>query len=75
MENKETNSEEKVHIADISCDVIFKVIPTRYLHVIGLFMGKVQIASYCMDGINSNNRALSKDFLSSAVEQQYLHKH
>ena len=46
---------EALHIADVSCRAIFKKVPSRYLSITGLFIGKIKVASYCMDGCSSKD--------------------
>jgi hypothetical protein len=50
-----TKENEKKHLADVSLYAEWKVVPSRYLHVIGLYIGRFKVASYCMDGINSKS--------------------
>lgn len=49
------NKVEKLFIANIECYTYFKKISSQYLSITGLFIGKVKIASYCMDGCNSKD--------------------
>lgn len=44
-----------IKIADISCYAYFKRVPTQYLHIIGLFIGKVKVATYYIDGCSSKD--------------------
>jgi hypothetical protein len=46
---------EVLHIADVSCRAIWKKVPSQYLSITGLFIGKVKVASYCMDGCSSKD--------------------
>ena len=46
---------EALHIADVSCRAIFKKVPSRYLSITCLFIGKIKVASYCMDGCSSKD--------------------
>lgn len=46
---------DALHIADVSCCAIFKKVPSQYLSITGLFIGKVQVASYCRDGCSSKD--------------------
>ena len=54
---KETNEEtgQAFAIHNVSCCAVWKTVPTRYLHVQGLFIGKVKVATYCMDGTGSKS--------------------
>jgi hypothetical protein len=55
MNKKQNNNnaqEQQLFIAYISCCVYFKRIPTQHLNITGLFIGKVKIATYCMDGLS-----------------------
>ena len=59
MKNKEQTQQEPqveaLHIADVSCRAIWKKVPSQYLSITGLFIGKVKVASYCMDGCSSKD--------------------
>lgn len=44
-----------LHIADVSCSAIWKNVPSQYLSITGLFIGKVKVATYCMDGCSSKD--------------------
>ena len=59
MKNEEKTTKEQqveaLHIADVSCRAIWKKVPSQYLSITGLFIGKVKVASYCMDGSNSKD--------------------
>jgi hypothetical protein len=59
MKNEEQISKEPqtevLHVADVSCRAIFKKVPSQYLSIIGLFIGKLKVASYCMDGCSSKD--------------------
>jgi hypothetical protein len=59
MKNKEQTPKEPqaeaLHIADVSCRAIWKEVPSQYLSITGLFIGKVKVASYCMDGCSSKD--------------------
>ena len=59
MKNKEQTPKEPqaeaLHIADVSCRAIFKKVPSQYLTITGLFIGKIKVASYCMDGYSSKD--------------------
>ena len=46
---------EALHIADVSCRAIFKKVLSQYLSITGLFIGKVKVASYCMDGCSAKD--------------------
>lgn len=56
-ENKNLNEAENsaLNIADVSCRAIWKKVPSQYLSITGLFIGKVKVASYCMDGCSSKD--------------------
>lgn len=41
---------ELIHIGDVSFNVYWKEVPSRYLSIKGLYVGKLKIASYCIDG-------------------------
>jgi hypothetical protein len=56
MDNTEKTTLEKqgyFHIADLNCYAKWKNVPSNYLSIRALYIGKVKIASYCMDGLNS----------------------
>jgi hypothetical protein len=59
MKNEEQTPKEPqieaLHIADVSCRAIWKKVPSQYLSITGLFIGKVKVASYCMDGCSSKD--------------------
>jgi hypothetical protein len=58
MSEEKTLNETKIealHIADVSCRAIFKKVPSQYLSITGLFIGKIKVASYCMDGCSSKD--------------------
>ena len=59
MKNKEQTQQEQqvdaLHIADVSCRAIWKKVPSQYLSITGLFIGKVKVASYCMDWCSSKD--------------------
>ena len=46
---------EALHIADVSCRAIWKKVPSQYLSITGLFIGKLKVASYCMDGCSTKD--------------------
>jgi hypothetical protein len=46
-------NDESFHVAEVSLRAIFKKVPSQYPSVTGLYIGKVKVASYCMDGISS----------------------
>ena len=52
-EDNEQAQEQQLFIADVSCCAVFREVPTQYLSVTGLFIGKVKVATYCMDGCNT----------------------
>jgi hypothetical protein len=52
-QNNNNAQEQQLFIADVSCCAYFKIIPTQYLNVTGLFIGKVKIATYYMDMLSS----------------------
>jgi len=56
-ENENLNEAETsaLHIADVSFRAIWKKVPSQYLSITGLFIGKVKVASYCMDGCSSKD--------------------
>ena len=49
-QNNNNAQEQQLYIADVSCYAIFKRVPSQYLRITGLFIGKVKVATYCMDG-------------------------
>ena len=59
MKNEEQTQKEPqteaLHIADVSCRAIWKKVPSQYLSITGLFIGKVKVASYCMDGFSAKD--------------------
>ena len=59
MKNEEQTPKEPhaeaLHIADVSCRAIWKKVPSQYLSITGLFIGKVKVASYCIDGFSSKD--------------------
>ena len=59
MKNEEQTQKEPqteaLHIADVSCCAIWRKIPSQYLSITGLFIGKVKVATYCMDGCSSKD--------------------
>lgn len=54
-QNNNNAQEQQLFIADVSCCAYFKIVPTQYLSITGLFIGKVKIATYCMDGCSSKD--------------------
>lgn len=52
-QNNNNAQERQFFIADVSCCAIWRKIPSQYLSITGLFIGKVKVATYCMDGCNS----------------------
>lgn len=55
MAKKTTNAEQNETIdlgGPINVVGVFKVVPTKYLSVKGLYVGRVEMATYCMDGCN-----------------------
>ena len=58
MKEKQNNNnaqEQQLFIADVSCCAYFKRVPTQYLSITGLFIGKVKVATYRMDGCSSKD--------------------
>ena len=70
MKNEEQTAKEPqaeaLHIADVSCRAIWKKVPSKYLSITGLFIGKVKVASYCMDGCSSKDE-LKKYVVNSTL--------
>jgi hypothetical protein len=54
-QNGNNAQEQQLFIADVSCCAYFKKVPTQYLSITGLFIGKVKVATYCMDGCSSKD--------------------
>ncbi len=52
-DKKNTPQPAALHIADISCTAIWRRVPSQYISITGLYIGKVMVASYCMDGTSS----------------------
>jgi len=57
MEEPKKDNEQAFATHNVSCCAVWKTVPTRYLHVKGLFIGKVKVATYCMDGTGSKGDA------------------
>jgi hypothetical protein len=53
MEENKQKGNKAFAIHNVSCCAVWKTVPTRYLHVTGLYIGKVKVATYCMDGTGS----------------------
>jgi hypothetical protein len=49
-QNNNNVQEQQLFIADVSCRAYFKKVPTQYLCPTGLFIGKVKVATYCLNG-------------------------
>ena len=52
-QNTELSTDKSLHIADVSCRAIFKKVPSEYLSITGLFIGKLRVASYYIDYLSS----------------------
>lgn len=43
------SQEEVIHIANVTCDAVFKPIPLKYSTPVGLFIGRICVAKYVLD--------------------------
>lgn len=60
----------KIHIADISCMAQFKILPSNYVQITGMFIGKFKIASYCLDRLGSkSDKYIVKCHLSTITQE------
>lgn len=59
MESKdskpEQNTAQDVFSATINVCAVWKNVPSQYLSITGLYIGKVKVASYCQNGRNDKS--------------------
>ena len=67
MEDPKNENEQAFAIHNVSCCAVWKTVPTQYLHVKGLYIGKVKVATYCMDGMVSKKGDSKKYIVNSPL--------